>query len=75
MLKTTLAGVKEINLSDNQFINDCIFEDLIVCLSGVSSIVLDGCKIYCTQYASDGGTPSPSRYEIGSNSSSPLKGC
>ena len=61
-LKSQLSNVREINLSDNQFINDCIFEDLIECLPGISSIVLDGCKIYCTQYDSGGGSPSPSRW-------------
>ncbi len=54
--------MREINLSDNQFINDCIFQELIECFPAVSSIVLDGCKIYCTQYDSGGGSPSPSRW-------------
>ena len=61
-LKESLAHVREIDLSNNQFINDCIFTDVVECLVNVASIVLNGCKIYCMQYGSESESPSPSRF-------------
>ena len=60
-LKESLSNVREIDLSNNQFINDWIFTDVVESLVNVASIVLNGCKIYCMQYGSDSEAPSPSR--------------
>lgn len=60
ILESTLAAVTELDLSENQFINDCLFEELLKCLPSLKSIKLDGCKIYNTQFTTGGSRASPS---------------